>query len=298
MGLFWVTIRMLLPVPAPPLVAFPHLRPPWSGGETVFVCGSLNELNGKGLQGRAARDRKLLYFKAKNNCDYDSADRIVEAMLDDRCLDRLIDQVEPFMAKGTPLICVVPHPPFDDVNGDGAALVGAAHVKNALPVQYMGRLSVELEAEIDEQIVQKARVGRTKLRQFPRFLCQPCFDGVVRQDAAYILIDDVLTTGGTLAALRSHIIRNGGQVAAITTLAHGQGSDQPLALANATCNELYKGFGKEISGFWRKEIGHDAEHLTEAEGRILLKWRGGDGPWDAPLQRLRDRLAEAAAKGE
>lgn len=111
-------------------------------------------------------------------------------------------------------------------------------------------------------------------------------------------MDDVLTTGGTLAALRSHILRGGGKVAAITTLAHGSGDSRALALSGPTWQGLKVGFGIEINPFWRKEIGHDAECLTEAEAQILLKWRSGDGPWDTPLQRLRDRLAQAAAKNE
>jgi hypothetical protein len=290
-------LRLSTPVNLP-LVSIPHLREPWGGGEMVHVCGKWSELNGTGLQGGHAKTRKILYSKAKLSGDYEAADRIVEAMLTEDVLDRLIDEVSPFMVNGTPLVCVVPHPPFDDARADGADLIGRRGVKNALPVQYMVRLSVELEAEIDTQIVQKSRVGRTKLRQFPRFLWQPCFDGAVRQDAAYILVDDVLTTGGTLAALRSHILRAGGKVAAITTLAHGSGDSRELALSGPTWHALKAEFGIEINTFWRREIGHDADCLTEAEASILLKWRAGDGPWDAPLQRLRDRLAQAAAKNE
>jgi hypothetical protein len=265
----------------------------------VYVCGQLDHLNGTGLRSGAARARKILYAKAKFSGDFDSADRLVEVMLDDPILDRLVDEVTPFMVKGIPLICAVPHPPFDDQHGDGADLIGRKAVKNALPVQYMAQPSVILDTEIDREIVQKARVGRTKLKHFPRFLWQPCFDGAVRQDAAYILVDDVLTTGGTLAALRGHILRGGGQVAAITTLAHGSGENRPLALSKATWHELQHCFGIDFSAFWKKEVGHGAEYLTEAEGRILLKWRTeSGGSWERPLQRLRDRLAEAAAKGE
>ncbi|MCK1393681.1 phosphoribosyltransferase [Bradyrhizobium sp. 1] len=284
---------------SPPLVSFPHLREPWTGGETVYVCGRLGQLNGTGLEGAQAKARKLLYLKAKTAADYDAADRIVEDMLSDRVLDRLVDDVSPYIVKGVPLVCVVPHPPFDDIHADGADLIRRG-VKNVLPFQYMARLSVLLDAEMDAQIVQKSRVGRTKLKDFPRFLCQPCFDGAVRQNAAYILVDDVVTTGGTLAALRSHIIRGGGSVVAVTTLAHGSGQWRDLALSDGTWNELQQAFGSGLDDFWRKEIGHDAKRLTDAEGSILLRWHSKSvaGNGRAPLQCLRDRLAEAAAKGE
>ncbi|WGR93553.1 hypothetical protein MTX26_28085 [Bradyrhizobium sp. ISRA443] len=156
-----------------PLVSIPHLREPWAGGEIVHVCGRLGELNGTGMQGGQAKTRKTLYAKAKLAGDYDAADRIVEVMLSEDMLDRLVDVVTPFLVNGTSLVCVVPHPPFDDARADGADLIGRRGVKNALPIQYLARLSVELGAEVDTQIVQKSRVGRTKLKHFPRFLWQP-----------------------------------------------------------------------------------------------------------------------------
>jgi hypothetical protein len=194
---------------------------------------------------------------------------------------------------------VVPHPPFDDISGIGAFAVGKTKVTNTLPIQYAAQLAVQLEGEIDNKIIQKARVGRTKLTNFPRFLCQPCFEGEIRPDAAYILIDDVVTTGGTLAALRSYIIGNGGMVAASTVLAHGSGQDRPLALADVTWQELSNLYGAELGSFWEREIGHDARYLTDTEGHILVRF-GHESVQDRPgvplLQCLRDRLSEAAAK--
>jgi hypothetical protein len=203
------------------------------------------------------------------------------------------------MSKEIPLICVVPHPPFDDSSGIGALGVRRPKVTNTLPIQYAGEIAVQLDAQVDDKIVQKARVGRTKLTKFPRFLCQPCFEGEVRRDVAYILVDDVVTTGGTLAALRSYIIENGGTVAGITVLAHGSGQDRVLALSATRWQELHSLYGAEIGSFWEREIGHDAQCLTDAEGEILVRF-GHQSLEDRPgvplLQCLRDRLAEAAAK--
>lgn len=284
----------------PPIMQIKHLRQPWAGDEMTYVCTKLGTMNGGGLSNiEGGKERVALYNEAKYNGDHDAAAKIVKASLDDRVLDRLIDDVEGFMVKGIPLICAVPHPPFDDPAGDGASLVGKARVTNALPIQYMAQIAVNLDAEIDTKIVQKGRVSRTKLSNFPRFLCQPCFDGDVRRDAAYILADDVVTSGGTLAALRSHILANGGTVAAITTLAHGSGQWQPLALSPATWQELCSIYGDQLSSFWEREIGHDARCLTDAEGRTLVRFEKEtteQRPGEPLLQCLRDRLAEAAAK--
>jgi hypothetical protein len=156
-----------------------------------------------------------------------------------------------------------------------------------------------LEAEIDGEIVQRARVGRTVLTPFPRFLWQPSFDGAVRPDVAYIIVDDVLTLGGTTAALRSHIVNNGGTVAAYTALAHKSGHSQPLALSEQTWQQLCSLYGNELGSFWEREIGHHARNLSEAEGSYLAKWGFGQDRSGAPLlECLRSRLAEAAAKCE
>lgn len=92
---------------------------------------------------------------------------------------------------------------------------------------------------------------------------------------------------------------DGEVVAAIATLAHGSGQWQPLELSQATWQELCSIYGDELSSFWEREIDHDARCLTEAEGRILVRF-GKDTTEQKPrstlLQCLRDRLAEAAAK--
>jgi hypothetical protein len=281
-----------------PISAILHPRSAWSGGETVYVCTSLGQLNGGGLTRAAGgRERVRVYNKAKFQGDHESADRLVRECMTDRVIDRIIDDVEPHMAKGTPIVCVVPHPPFDDIAAIGVDSVGKLKVTNTLPIQYAAQLAVQLEGEIDNEIIQKARVGRTKLTNFPRFLCQPSFDGAVRPDVAYIL--DVVTLDGTLAALRSYIIANGGTVAAITVLAHGSGQDRALALTANRWQELQDMFGAELGSFWEREIGHDARCLTDAEGQILVRFghESVENRTGVPLlQCLRDRLAEAAAK--
>jgi hypothetical protein len=283
---------------AKPLISMKHHRLPWIGGETVYVCSKLTKLNGKEIR-LGAVQRRNSYNAAKFHGDHEAAQQLVTDCVTDRVLDRLIDDLEPFMLNGTPIVCVVPHPPFYDMEEGGADLAKKPRVTNALPLQYAAHLGEGLDAQVDTEIVQKARVGRTSLTHFPRYLWQPRFDGAVRPDVAYIIVDDVLSHGGTLAALRSHILQGGGTVAAYTTLAHGSGEWQRLALSDETWHQLCSLFGNNFNSFWEREIGHDARCLSEAEGRFLAKWGLGEGrTGDALVQCLRDRLAEAAAKCE
>lgn len=126
-----------------------------------------------------------------------------------------MDATERYMQRGTPIVCVIPHAPFYDATSGGAYLPMRPKVTNALPIQYAAHLSQALDAEIDNEIIQKARVGRTSLTAFERLLWQPSFDGAVRRDVAYIIVDDVLTHGGTIAALRHHILQAGGTISCL-----------------------------------------------------------------------------------
>jgi hypothetical protein len=279
-----------------PLVSAPHLREAWCGNEVVRICTRWGLLNGQELK-TGSLERRLIYQAAKFRGDHDAAQRLVSESVPEEILDQLVDDTEPHMRRGIPIVCVVPHPPFYDWASRGADLPHRPKVTNALPLQYAAYLGETLDATIDTEIIQKARVGRTSLTAFLRLLWQPSFDGAVRRDVAYIIVDDVLTLGGTIASLRNHILKGGGTVAAYTALAHRLGTAQPLALSSGTWQQLCSLYGNGFGSFWEREVGHDANYLSEAEGRLLARWGFEQERTGQPLlECLRDRLAEAAAK--
>ena len=286
------------------LVSFLHKRCSWHGNEVVHVLVRLGRLKGTDESlGKGRTSNATDYTTAKENGDYHAAVRGINACADHSAsvIDQMVDIIAPIYETGQKLICAVPHPPFDDLQGDGADLVGKPLVKNALPLAYQAWISETFGADPDQTIIQKARVGRTKLGRMPRYLCQPAFDGHVDPTAAYILADDVCTMGGSLAALRSHIITHGGKVVLITTLAHSSGRSQALAISGKTWDKLSSLFGGEFATFWEGEIGHDPRCLTEAEGSGLVQWsldEGGGRTGQFLLQHLRSRLATAAATGK
>jgi hypothetical protein len=82
-----------------PLSSILHIRRPWAGGEKVYVCATLGELNGGGLTRRAgSRERSKLYNMAKFRGDHESADKLISLCISDRVIDRIIDDVDPQIA--------------------------------------------------------------------------------------------------------------------------------------------------------------------------------------------------------
>jgi hypothetical protein len=271
-----------------PICPQKHFRVPWSGGEVVRICGRLGVLKGNELVPFEAKRRLALYNAAKDESNADAAKALVHVMNPADTLARVIDDAAPYLAEDRRIICAVPMPAFVDPPRSD---------HNRIPWAYAAYLANRLGGTVGYEIIQKARVGRTYLTEFQGFVWQPSFTGGVERDAAYVLVDDVLNRGATLASMRSYIVSQGGTVCAISALAHGSGRDQALAPTGQTCQRLVEVFGNELSGFWEVEIGHDALCLTDAEGRFLLRWAEGKGPGSAILQRLRDRLLETVRKG-
>ena len=93
-----------------PISKIRHTRQPWHGGETVRVCTTWEKLSGKNTDEQRELYGKVLYECAKSGGNHEIAQTIVKSCVSAEFLDLLIDDLEPFMMKGTPLVCVVPHP--------------------------------------------------------------------------------------------------------------------------------------------------------------------------------------------
>lgn len=265
-----------------------HPREPWGQSDAeIIVHGPLNALKGK-----KATDERKRYIAAKREFDLEAAFDVVERTVSQAALDTIVAHV---IAAGCKARIVMPHPEFDDEDNPGAA-----GLTNAIPFAFAKYLKDVTGRAIDEEIAQVARVGRTKLTKWQRFLYQPSFGGAIRTDEPYLLIDDAVSTAGTLAALRSYIVRNGGSVVCSTALANALGKNQPFQITLETSNDLIQAYGDGFEPYWRETFGHDVSCLTETEGRFLRTWcdekeNEGVGTGDPLLQRLRAKLDSVAA---
>lgn len=62
-------------------------------------------------------------------------------------------------------------------------------------------------------------VSRKTLSGMERLIHIPRFKGKITEGKTYVIVDDVVTQGGTVCALRNHIMSHGGKVAAVAALA-------------------------------------------------------------------------------
>ena len=154
---------------------------------------------------------------------------------------------------------------------------------NMLPFAYADRLA-DYGFIICDQIVQIQKGGHTTANRTQRLLQHSVFEGEVIPGQTYVLVDDVMTLGGTMNDLRVYIESKGGRVVATTALAAGR-SGTRLAPRQETIDALYAKHGKEEINTLLREAGiaYDAESLTEGQARYIR---------DVDHDTLRDRINE------
>lgn len=142
--------------------------------------------------------------------------------------------------------------------------------RNKIPMAYALALSEMLGVDMDLDIVQAKRAYRTSSDGVGRLLKRVSFDGVVLSGHHYVIVDDVITQGGTLADLRGFIESKGGKVILASTL-NGKPNSAKLPITKATLGQLRKQAGKEIEQWWQEQFGYDFSQFTESEARYLAK---------------------------
>ncbi|MBF0337353.1 MAG: hypothetical protein HQL05_05930 [Nitrospirae bacterium] len=155
-------------------------------------------------------------------------------------------------------------------------------IPDVMAQEIAGRLNLEFDGY---SIFQSNKVGHTRARAMHRIVTPAIFTGHVCKGADYVIIDDHVGLGGTIANLRGYIECNGGCVIAVSTLTESR-DGRKLALRPETLEALEKKHGQELDEFWRGSFGHAIATLTEAEGGNLLR--------QSSFDVIRARMAKAA----
>jgi hypothetical protein len=159
-----------------------------------------------------------------------------------------------------------------------------AYGRNQIAQALAVYLSHELGTEREELIVQINIVNHTGANGFARMAAQALFEGDVEPGIDYLMVDDFVGQGGTLANLRGHIQAHGGRVVGATVLT-GKPYSAKIALSGETLDLLRNRHGRELEDWWQKNFGFGFDCLTESEARYLLRSTDAD--------TIRNRIAEA-----
>jgi hypothetical protein len=135
------------------------------------------------------------------------------------------------------------------------------------------------------RVVQSTKVGHTKASGWHRLVTPPLLAGDVAAGADYLLVDDHVGFGGTLANLRGFVEHHGGHVIGMTTLTETREA-RHIAVRNEVLEVPDKKHGDELKQFWRAEFGHGTECLTNIEAGYLCRVES--------VAAIKDRMAEAA----
>lgn len=205
-------------------------------------------------------------YAAAKGGDADAALRLVLDVLPDQAIEHLRQRL------GDRKPTVVP------------VLSEEAAGRNKIPLAYALVIAHRLGLPLSTDIVQTVRAERTGEKTDHRLAFQPAFDGPVRAGQEYLIVDDAVTFGATLANLRGHIEANGGRVVQAAALT-GYGETATLAVQPAMLRRLREKHGDELERFWRQEFGYGLDQLTQAEAGHLRKAESVDA--------IRDRIAAA-----
>ena len=159
---------------------------------------------------------------------------------------------------------------------------------NEIPAALAELLSDWLSLPIVDSIVQSNTVGHTGASGFQRLANQALFVGDVEGGRSYLLVDDFIGQGGTLANLIGYVESAGGHAIGATVLT-GKPYSAKLAPDDELIRALRDKHGRDLENWWREKFGFGFECLTRSEARYLEK--------SADAQAIRDRLIEAGLEG-
>jgi hypothetical protein len=236
-------------------------RTPWKPGfPNVLIHGDL-----------AVRDAMPEYHEAKRGSAQDAL-RLARALVSDSVCDQLV-AITRARANPVRLVAVT-----------ARERMGVNLIPDLMADVIARRTGLEADTGA---IVQTNTVSHTRARSLQRIVTPAEFAGPVQAGVDYIVIDDHIGLGGTIANLKGWIEINGGRVIVATCLTASPLSEQ-LAIGEATRDMLLNKYGRDLNPFWKEHFGHGLDCLTDREGRALVQARAQS------VDALAARLSEAA----
>ena len=156
--------------------------------------------------------------------------------------------------------------------------------RNSIPEVFAEAFASASDWEIDDQIVQANVVNHTGASGYARLARQALFSGAAKARRNYVIVDDFIGQGGTIANLQGWIESQGGLVLEAVVL-----TGKPYsAKIKPSDDQIYALRAKhgQLEEWWQKHFGFGFECLTESEARYLVRSEDADA--------IRDRILAAA----
>jgi SPP1 gp7 family putative phage head morphogenesis protein len=155
--------------------------------------------------------------------------------------------------------------------------------KNAIPLGMAALIQAQTKWGVENGIYQSNKAGHTGANGWHRLVSHATFEGEVVLGGHYVILDDFLGMGGTLASLKSFIEGAGAKVVGYEILT-GKLESSKLYLRKQTLNDLREKHGQFEAEF-KQLVGFDYSGLSESEARYLLRAKS--------IERLRNQITRA-----
>ncbi len=207
----------------------------------------------------------------KNEPEYSAAkagDVVQSALLVEKLLkDETVQEIKNLIGDSQPILV-----PIQSEEASG---------KNMIPRTTAEALAAKLNLQVDENIYQSNTAKRTDTGIYHRYVSPPEFKGEVQAGKSYLIVDDTLSVGGTIATLKGYIENNGGKVIGSTVMtAHELKVN--IAIQPNMLQSLQQKQG--LNEYWRNEFGYGVDKLTQQEAGHLRK---------PTLEQIQERVQEA-----
>lgn len=231
-----------------------------SDKETRTAWGDFPLAISNGITGELKREPE---YKGAKSGDFIQSMILVDKLLKDETIDR----VRIMIGDEKPIILPVLS---EEVTG-----------KNRIPQATAYALAVSLGLEVDTNIYQDNTAKRTGTGIYHRYVAPPEFKGDVKSGQSYLIVDDTLSVGGTIATLKGYVENRGGKVigaTVLTSFAH----NADIAIKQDMLQSLEQKQG--LNDYWIKEFGYRLDKLTQQEAVHLKK---------PTLEQIQARVQEA-----
>jgi hypothetical protein len=212
-------------------------------------------------------------YPAAKAGDRESAMRLMEEVVDEEFVESLRSRVP------SGAVFVFPH--AEESKG-----------KNAIPGVFASLCAKVTGGTVDDEIVQDNKTYHTGASMVERIAYGSEYSGEIVPGANYAMIDDNLTSGGTLADLASFIIEGGGNVVATIVLTT---SEKLGKLDNR--KKLVRILKERFGDVLESELGIHAEALTDSELHYLVGLRSADALRNRIAKTRQERADRLRSKG-